>query len=81
MQLINENSVVKSKKRNKNIAIVFSDGSLKYTEGAMREIVEVLERNDIGAVVKMVSGSGIPVTDNLNEDLSLREKFMQRKRV
>ena len=74
MDLLNTNNTLSSKIHNIP-KVVFKEGSLKITAGAMREIVDMLCIKDIDNVLEEL-GKIIPVSESLKSDIKIRNGLL-----
>ena len=74
MDLKNTNNTISSKIHNIP-KVVFKEGSLKITAGAMREIVDMLCIKDVDNVLEEL-GKIIPVSDSLKSDIKIRNGLL-----
>lgn len=74
MDLLNTNNTLSSKIHNIP-KVVFKEGSLKITAGAMREIVDMLCVKDVDNVIEEL-GKIIPVSESLKSDIKIRNGLL-----
>ncbi|UTV61189.1 hypothetical protein JDFnp4_11 [Fusobacterium phage JD-Fnp4] len=74
MDLLNTNNTLSSKIHNIP-KVVFKEGSLKITAGAMREIVDMLCIKDVDNVLEEL-GKIIPVSESLKSDIKIRNGLL-----
>lgn len=74
MDLLNTNNTLSSKIHNIP-KVVFKEGSLKITAGAMREIVDMLCVKDVDNVLEEL-GKIIPVSESLKSDIKIRNGLL-----
>lgn len=74
MDLLNTNNTLSSKIHNIP-KVVFKEGSLKITAGAMREIVDMLCIKDVDNVIEEL-GKIIPVSESLKSDIKIRNGLL-----
>lgn len=74
MDLKNTNNTISSKIHNIP-KVVFKEGSLKITAGAMREIVDMLCIKDVDNVLEEL-GKIIPVSESLKSDIKIRNGLL-----
>ena len=74
MDLLNTNNTLSSKIHNIS-KVVFKEGSLKITAGAMREIVDMLCIKDVDNVLEEL-GKIIPVSESLKSDIKIRNGLL-----
>ena len=79
MDLKNTNSTISSKIHNIP-KVVFKEGSLKITAGAMREIVDMLCIEDVDNVLEEL-GKIIPVSESLKSDIKIRNGLLTNCKV
>lgn len=74
MDLLNTNNTLSSKIHNIP-KVVFKEGILKITAGAMREIVDMLCIKDVDNVIEEL-GKIIPVSESLKSDIKIRNGLL-----
>ena len=74
MDLKNTNNTISSKIHDIP-KVVFKEGSLKITAGAMREIVDMLCVKDVDNVLEEL-GKIIPVSESLKSDIKIRNGLL-----
>lgn len=79
MDLLNTNNTLSSKIHNIP-KVVFKEGSLKITAGAMREIVDMLCIKDVDNVIEEL-GNIIPVSESLKSDIKIRNGLLTNCKV
>lgn len=79
MDLLNTNNTISSKIHNIP-KVVFKEGSLKITAGAMREIVDMLCIKDVDNVLEEL-GKIIPVSESLKSDIKIRNGLLTNCKV
>ena len=79
MDLLNTNNTLSSKIHNIP-KVVFKEGSLKITAGAMREIVDMLCIKDVDNVLEEL-GKIIPVSESLKSDIKIRNGLLTNCKV
>jgi hypothetical protein len=79
MDLKNTNNTISSKIYNIP-KVVFKEGSLKITAGAMREIVDMLCIKDVDNVLEEL-GKIIPVSESLKSDIKIRNGLLTNCKV
>lgn len=79
MDLLNTNNTISSKIHNIP-KVVFKEGSLKITAGAMREIVDMLCVKDVDNVLEEL-GKIIPVSESLKSDIKIRNGLLTNCKV
>lgn len=79
MDLLNTNNTLSSKIHNIP-KVVFKEGSLKITAGAMREIVDMLCIKDVDNVIEEL-GKIIPVSESLKSDIKIRNGLLTNCKV
>ena len=79
MDLKNANNTISSKIHNIP-KVVFKEGSLKITAGAMREIVDMLCIKDVDNVLEEL-GKIIPVSESLKSDIKIRNGLLTNCKV
>lgn len=79
MDLLNTNNTLSSKIHNIP-KVVFKEGSLKITAGAMREIVDMLCVKDVDNVLEEL-GKIIPVSESLKSDIKIRNGLLTNCKV
>lgn len=79
MDLLNTNNTLSSKIHNIP-KVVFKEGSLKITAGAMREIVDMLCIKDVDNVIEEL-GKIVPVSESLKSDIKIRNGLLTNCKV
>ena len=79
MNLLNTNNTLSSKIHNIP-KVVFKEGSLKITAGAMREIVDMLCIKDVDNVIEEL-GKIIPVSESLKSDIKIRNGLLTNCKI
>ena len=79
MDLLNTNNTLSSKIHNIP-KVVFKEGSLKITAGAMREIVDMLCIKDVDKVLEEL-GKIVPVSESLKSDIKIRNGLLTNCKV
>ncbi len=79
MDLLNTNNTLSSKIHNIP-KVVFKEGSLKITAGAMREIVDMLCIKDVDNVIEEL-GKIIPVSESLKSDIKIRNGLLTNCKI
>ena len=79
MDLLNTNNTLSSKIHNIP-KVVFKEGSLKITAGAMREIVDMLCIKDVDKVLEEL-GEIIPISESLKSDIKIRNGLLTNCKV
>lgn len=79
MDLKNTNNAISSKIHNIP-KVVFKEGSLKITAGAMREIVDMLCIKDVDKVLEEL-GEVCPISESLKSDIKIRNGLLTNCKV
>ena len=77
MQLISKNNIYYSP-NNTSSEIVFQDGALKITAGAMREIVNSLEKNGYDYTLNEIKHN-VSQSELLAKDIELRHHMLGKR--